>query len=158
MSLPWSATMRAANSTRASIAAGSVLTAVGSKPPEAEDDSTPRVSMAVINDPDGYTNVRDYDGKVIAKVKEGERFIAAKPWNQSDDPKWSVCLKSGITGFMDKTRIHLLPDEPLMKLNYDAAKGMAKIAVKPKSQKTTKPHLQAKGRGVDYYKVLAASE
>ena len=67
-------------------AAGSVLTAVGSKPPEAED-TTPRVSMAVINDPDGYTNVRDYDGKVIAKVKEGERFIAAKPWNRSDDPK-----------------------------------------------------------------------
>ena len=23
---------------------------------------------------------------------------------------------------MDKTRIHLLPDEPLMKLNYDASK------------------------------------
>jgi hypothetical protein len=23
----------------------------------------------VINDPDGYTNVRDYDGKVLAKVK-----------------------------------------------------------------------------------------
>ena len=68
--------------------AGSVLTAVGSKPPEAEEDSTPRVSMAVISDPDGYTNVRDYDGKVIAKVKEGERFIAAKPWNRSDDPKW----------------------------------------------------------------------
>ena len=102
--------------------AGSVLTAVGSKPPEAEEDTTPRVSMAVINDPDGYTNVRDYDGKVIAKVKEGERFIAAKPWNQSDDSKWSVCLKSGITGFMDKTRIHLLPDEPLMKLNHDARK------------------------------------
>jgi len=99
-------------------AAGSVLTAVGSKPPEAED-TTPRVSMAVINDPDGYTNVRDYDGKVIAKVKKGERFIAAKPSgppqsplsriSQPDDPKWSVCLKSGITGFMDKSRIHLLP-------------------------------------------------
>ena len=65
--------------------AGSVLTAVGSKPPEAEEDSTPRVSMAVISDPDGYTNVRDYDGKVIAKVKKGERFIAAKP---SGNPVW----------------------------------------------------------------------
>ena len=42
--------------------------------------------MAVINDPHGYTNVRDYDGKVIAKVKKGERFIAAGPWsgNRSD--------------------------------------------------------------------------
>ena len=102
--------------------AGSVLTAVGSKPPEAEEDTMPRVSMAVISDPDGYTNVRDYDGKVLAKVKKGERFIAAKPWNQSGDSKWSVCLKSGITGFMDKSRIHLLPDEPLMKLNHDARK------------------------------------
>src|SRR4030095_7588210 len=45
-------------------AAGSVLSAVGSKPSESED-TTARVSMAVINDPDGYTNVRDYDGKVI---------------------------------------------------------------------------------------------
>ena len=112
--------------------AGSVLTAVGSKPPEAEEDSTPRVSMAVISDPDGYTNVRDYDGKVLAKVKKGEHFIAAKPSgppqspasrkSQHDDPKWSVCLKSGITGFVDKSRIHLLPDEPLMKLNHDARK------------------------------------
>src|SRR6476646_8596292 len=68
--------------------AGSVLTAVGSKPSEAED-TTPRVSMAVISDPDGYTNVRDYDGKVIAKVKASEHFIAAKPWNQSGDSKWS---------------------------------------------------------------------
>src|SRR6266536_6281699 len=116
-------------------AAGSVLTAVGSgsKPPEAEEeDNTPRVSMAVINDPHGYTNVRDYDGKVIARVKKGERFIAAKPRNQPDDPKWPVCLRGGpgsvltaklrVTGFMDKARIHLLPDEPLMKLNYDASK------------------------------------
>ena len=87
--------------------------------------------MAVINDPHGYTNVRDYDGKVIARVKKGERFIAAKPRNKPDDPKWSVCLRGGpgsvltasrVTGFMDKARIHLLPDEPLMKLNYDASK------------------------------------
>ena len=58
--------------------AGSVLTAVGSKPPEAEEDSTPRVSMAVISDPDGYTNVRDYDGKVIAKVKDGRTLYCRK--------------------------------------------------------------------------------
>src|SRR6266536_2826635 len=104
-------------------AAGSVLTTVGSKPPEAED-TRPRVSMAEINNPHGYTNVRDYDGKVIAKVKKGERFIAAGPWsgNRSDDLKWNVRLKSGIMGLMDRNRIHLLPDEPLMKLNYDASK------------------------------------
>jgi uncharacterized delta-60 repeat protein len=139
-------------------AAGSVLTAVGSKPPEAED-TTPRVSMAVINDPDGYTNVRDYDGKVIAKVKKSERFIAAKPWDRSDDPKWSVCLKSGITGFMDKTRIHLLPDEPLMKLNYDARKKEWRKWQSKRVTQSDEVASQAKGHAVDYYKTLVrASE
>jgi uncharacterized delta-60 repeat protein len=137
-------------------AAGSVLTTVGSKPPEAED-TTPRVSMAVINDPNGYTNVRDYDGKVIAKVKEGERFIAAKPWNQSDDPKWSVCLKSGITGFMDKSRIHLLPDEPLMKLNHDAKKKEWRKFQSARNAELGETASAAKGRGIDYYKVLTAA-
>src|SRR6266480_2409624 len=136
----------------------SVLTAVGSKPPEAED-ATPRVSMAVINDPDGYTNVRDYDGKVVAKVKEGERFIAAKPWNRSDDSKWSVRLKSGLTGFMDKTRIHLLPDEPLMKLNYDARKKEWRKLLSKRVTENDEAASQAKGHGVDYNKTLVrASE
>ncbi len=139
--------------------AGSVLTAVGSKPPEAEEDSTPRVSMAVISDPDGYTNVRDYDGKVIAKVKKGERFIAAKPWNQSGDSKWSVCLKSGITGFMDKNRIHLLPDEPLMRLNYDARKKEWRKLQSKRVTENDEIASQAKGHGVDYNKtLLRASE
>jgi uncharacterized delta-60 repeat protein len=139
-------------------AAGSVLTAIGGKPPEAKD-TTPRVSMAVTNDPDGYTNVRDYDGKVIAKVKEGERFIAAKPWNQPDDPKWNVCLKSGITGFMDKTRIHLLPDEPLMKLNHDARKKEWRKLQSKRVTENDEVASQAKGHGVDYYKTLVrASE
>jgi len=137
---------------------GKATTTVGSKPPET-DDTARRASMAVINDPDGYTNVRDYDGKVIAKVKDGERFIAAKPWNQPDDPKWNVRLKSGITGFMDKTRIHLLPDEPLMKFNYDARK---KEWRKLQSQRVTENDeiaSQAKGHGVDYNKTLVrASE
>ncbi|HMH43416.1 MAG TPA: delta-60 repeat domain-containing protein, partial [Pyrinomonadaceae bacterium] len=137
-------------------AAGSVLTAVGSKPSESED-TTPRVSMAVINDPDGYTNVRDYDGKVIAKVKAGERFVAAKPWNRSDDPRWSVCLKSGITGFIDKTRIHLLPDEPLMKLNHDASKKEWRKFQSARDADQGETASAAKGRGLDYYKVLMAA-
>jgi uncharacterized delta-60 repeat protein len=137
-------------------AAGSVLTAVGSKPSESED-TTPRVSMAVINDPDGYTNVRDYDGKVIAKVKAGERFVAAKPWNRSDDPRWSVCLESGITGFVDKTRIHLLPDEPLMKLNHDARKKEWRKLQSLRNAELNETASQAKGRGLDYFKVLRAA-
>jgi len=137
---------------------GKVTTTVGSKAPEAED-TTPRVSMAEINDPDGYTSVRDYDGKVIAKVKNGERFIAAKPWNRSDDPKWNVRLKSGITGFMDKTRIHLLPDEPLMKFNYDARKKEWRKLQSKRVTENDEIASQAKGHGVDYNKTLVrASE
>jgi hypothetical protein len=115
--------------------------------------------MAVINDPEGYTNVRDYDGKVIAKVKKGERFIAAKPWNRSDDPKWNVRLKSGITGFMDKSRIHLLPDEPLMKLNYDARKKEWRKLQSNRVIGNDDTAMAAKHHGVDYYKTLVrASE
>jgi uncharacterized delta-60 repeat protein len=137
---------------------GSVVTRVGSKAPEAED-ITPRVSMAVTNDPDGYTNVRDYDGKVIAKVKNGERFIAAKPWDQTDDPKWSVRLKSGLKGFMDRSRIHLLPDEPLMKLNYDARKKEWRKLQSKRVTENDEIASQAKGHGVDYNKTLVrASE
>jgi uncharacterized delta-60 repeat protein len=149
-------------------AAGSILTAVGSgtKPPEAEEeDNTPRVSMAVINDPHGYTNVRDYDGKVIARVTKGERFIAAKPRNKPDDPKWPVCLRGGpgsvftaklrVTGFMDKGRIHLLPDEPLMKLNYDASKKeWRKLQSGRKAELDDTASSVKRFRGVNYYKVL----
>ena len=149
-------------------AAGSVLTAVGSgsKPPEAEEeDNMPRVSMAVINDPHGYTNVRDYDGKVIARVKKGERFMAAKPRNKPDDPKWPVCLRGGpgsvltaklrVTGFMDKARIHLLPDEPLMKLNYDASKKeWRKLQSGRKAELDDTASSVKRFRGVNYYKVL----
>ena len=148
-------------------AAGSVLTTVGSKPSEAED-TTPRVSMAEINDPDRYTNVRDYDGKVIARVKKGERFIAAKPWNQPDDSKWPVCLRGGpgsvsfaksrVTGFMDKARIHLLPDEPLMKLNYDASKKEWRKLQSGRKAELDDTALAAKrDRGVNYYKVLTVA-
>jgi len=150
--------------------AGSVLTTVGSrlpKPPEAED-TTPRVSTAEINDPDRYTNVRDYDGKVIARVKKGERFIAAKPRNQPDDPKWPVCLRGGpgsvasaksrVTGFMDKTRIHLLPDEPLMKLNYDASKKeWRKLQSGRKAELDDTAFSAKQFRGVNYYKVLTVA-
>jgi uncharacterized delta-60 repeat protein len=139
-------------------AGGSVLTAVGSKPPQAED-TAPHASVAVINDPDGYTNVRDYDGKVIAKVKSGERFIAARPYNQTDNAKWSVFLKSGITGYMDKSRIHLLPDEPLMKLNYDGRQKEWRKLQSRNGKENDETSSAARKHGVDYYKTLVrASE
>src|SRR6266496_299928 len=150
--------------------AGSVLTTVGSKPPEAEAEAeytAPRASMAEINDPDGYTNVSDDDGKVIARVKKGERFIAAGPWYRSDNPKWPVCLRGGpgsvftksrVIGFMDKARIHLLPDEPLMKLNYDASKKeWRKLQSGRKAELDDTAASVKHFRGVNYYKVLTVA-
>ncbi len=108
---------------------GSVVTAIGSRPSEAED-TAPRASMAEINDPDGYTNVRDYDG---------------------------VVLKSGIKGFMDRSRMHLLPDEPLMKLNYDASKKEWRRRRSARDAELGETASSAKARGFKYYKVLTAA-
>jgi uncharacterized delta-60 repeat protein len=140
---------------------GKTTTAVGSN--ELEDQGkTPTktktaLSMATINDPDGYTNVRDRDNKVIAKVKAGERFIAEQPTTESK--QWQVYLKSGIEGLMDRSRIRLLPDEPLMKFNYDASKKEWRKLQSEKAAEDGEAASAAKGHGVDYYKTLVrASE
>ena len=114
-------------------------------------------SMATINDPDGFTNVRNNDNKVIAKVKAGERFIAEQPWRESK--QWQVYLKSGVTGFMDKSRIRLLPDEPLVKFNYEASKKEWRKWQSQKPDEVGETASAAKAQGVDYYKTLVrASE
>ncbi len=53
-------------------------------------------------------------------ITPGERFIARKlSYGEKD---WEVYLKSGITGRIPDNRIRVLPDEPLMKLNFDGRK------------------------------------
>jgi uncharacterized delta-60 repeat protein len=133
---------------------GKVTTTVGSKAPEAEN-TAPRASMAIIDDPDGYTNVRDDNGKVIARVKKGERFIAERPYDEQK--QWTVYLKSGITGLMDRTRIRLLPDEPLMKFNYDTSKKDWRKRRSAPDSHWGETASSAKARGVNYYKVLTAA-
>jgi hypothetical protein len=77
-----------------------------------------REFMAVIQDPDGYTNVRDgQNGPVIAKLKAGERFIAIE---DTSDDWWRVILPSGAEGVIHRSRIHRLPEEPLIKLPIDS--------------------------------------
>ena len=137
---------------------GKVTTAIGTKAGQdegaAEKNTGP--SMATINDPDGYTNVRDRDRKVIAKVKAGERFIAEP---RTESKQWEVYLKSGITGWMDRNRIRLLPDEPLMKFNYDARKKEWRKLQSKRVTENDEIASQAKGHGVDYNKtLLRASE
>jgi hypothetical protein len=60
---------------------------------------------------------------------------------------------------MDKNRIHLLPDEPLMKLNYDARKKEWRKLQSKRVTENDEIASQAKGHGVDYNKTLVrASE
>src|SRR5262249_39919712 len=84
--------------------------------------------MATINGSDaytgvGYTSIKGDELRIT--IKPGERFIAAPPYSdfaQKGDTSWRVHLKSGISVSIDRSRIRLLPEEPLMKLNYDASK------------------------------------
>jgi hypothetical protein len=86
--------------------------------PPTPDWKLRREFMAIIQDPDGYINVRDgQNGPVIAKLKTGERFIAIE--NTSDD-WWRVILPSGAEGVIHRSRIHRLPEEPLIKRQMDS--------------------------------------
>src|SRR5438876_11464541 len=83
--------------------------------------------MATVNGSDaytgsGYTYIEGDEVRIT--IKPGERFIAAPPYADFEqDNSWRVYLKSGIRGRIDRSRIRLLPEEPLMKLNYDASKN-----------------------------------
>ena len=108
-------------------------------------------SMATINDPDGYTNVRGEENKIIARVKTGEKFLTWEPHYPSES--WEVILPSGVRGSMHRSRIRLLPDEPLMKLSFPNAKkewlqGGA-------DGEEAEVDQQARGRGINYNKTLA---
>ncbi|MEQ8168196.1 MAG: SH3 domain-containing protein [Candidatus Eremiobacterota bacterium] len=77
-----------------------------------------RIRVAVINDPDGYTNVRKGPGteyKVISKIYENEHFLflqcAYKDW-------WLVQSPDGKIGYMNADRIVFL--EPLLPAKYYA--------------------------------------
>ncbi|MCP4967071.1 MAG: hypothetical protein GY926_17790 [bacterium] len=65
--------------------------------------------MAVIDDPDGYTNVRagegvDYD--VVIRVVEGDVFYVIPQGGDQD--WWPVRTTSGHSGFMHRSRIELV--------------------------------------------------
>jgi hypothetical protein len=83
-------------------------------------------SMATVEDPDGFSNVRNEDGKVIATVKNGERFLAIKPFAKS--AQWEAWLANGIVGLVHSSRVRVLSEEPLMKLNFEPCKAAWKQA------------------------------
>lgn len=72
-------------------------------PPQA-----PTVVYGQINDPDGYTNVREQPNgksKIIARISEGERFIV---YPNQNSPWWEVAIDGSLTGYMHRSRIRLL--------------------------------------------------
>jgi hypothetical protein len=116
--------------------------------------------MATINGSDAYTGpgyTPIGGNEVRITIKPGERFIAAPPYSdfqQSGDTSWRVYLKSGIQGRIDRDRLRLLPDEPLMKLNYSAYKGWWRKAKSKQVTQSDEAAWQAKQHGVDYYDTL----
>ncbi|MFN0202350.1 MAG: SH3 domain-containing protein [Bacteroidia bacterium] len=69
-----------------------------------------RVYIAVINDPDGYTNVRNkpnLSGEIIDRLYEGETYeviLSDKNW-------WSVKTHSNVRGYVHKSRILILEEK-----------------------------------------------
>jgi hypothetical protein len=64
--------------------------------------------IAVINDPDGYTNVRDgmsTNAKIIDRLSEGENF---EVFPSSDNNWWIVYTQSKVKGYVHKSRIKII--------------------------------------------------
>ena len=119
--------------------------------------------MATINGSDAYTGsgYTPIGGdEVRITIKPGERFIAAPPYSDfKQDNSWRVYLKSGISALIDRSRIRLLPEEPLMKLNYSAHKRWWRKAKSKQVTENDEAAWQAKQHGVNYYDtLLRASE
>src|SRR5437867_280007 len=89
--------------------------------------------MATLKDPHGSVIVRRY-GKVVARLKGGEHFLV----EPMDGGGWNVYLKSGCDGFIEKADLQLLPDEPLMKLNYVGKRSCGKNGNRPRPRETRK--------------------
>ena len=107
--------------------------------------------MATLKDPHGSVTVLRY-GKLVATLKGGEHFLA-EPMPDG----WNVYLKSGCDGFIEKkVALQLLPNEPLMKLNYDPEKTewqklqSARDSVRYDAS-------SAKEHGVNYFQLLTSA-
>lgn len=106
--------------------------------------------MATLKDPHGAVEVH-CDGGTKATLKGGEHFLAEPgPYG------WSVYLKSGCNGFIGKADLQLLPNEPLMKLNYDQEK---KLWQKLQSARDSERYdaISAKQHGFNYFQLLTAA-
>ena len=68
------------------------------------------VLTAVIDDPDGFANVRaarSPSGEIIARVNRGEEFHTY----QQHRTWWEVRTRDGKVGYMHQSRIRIVPDK-----------------------------------------------
>jgi len=109
-------------------------------PSDAEDGIGPN---GVIDDPDGYVNLRkeeSADSPIVAKVKKDEPF----KFECSQNARWcKVKLASGVTGWMHYSRIK----------RYYTEKDLPKGPEDSGEEIDT----QARKQGVDYYQVTRAA-
>jgi len=64
--------------------------------------------IAIIDDPDGYTNVRNgmsTNAKIIDRLNKGENF---EVFPSSSNNWWIVYTKSNVTGYVHKSRIRII--------------------------------------------------
>lgn len=105
-------------------------------------------SMATLADGQGPVEVLN-NGQVVSTVRAGEHFLVKPVLNY-----WNVYLKSGFDGYIDKVQLHLLPDEPLMKLNYAGQKKRWQKRQSGPDSKLGDTASSADDRGVNYFKTL----
>ena len=115
--------------------------------PDASDETVPREFLGmtdantfrgVIDDPDGYVNLRakpNANSAIVAKVPKGERFTFQR---HEYDPWCRVKLASGKTGWMDAQRI-------LLSFTKDDLPG--------KPEEGDEIDQEARHHGIDYYEV-----
>ncbi len=119
------------------------LACAGGKPEETvprEYEGFAQVSQhrGVIDDPDGYVNLRkdpQTNAPVLAKVKSGEPFS----FERNENDQWcKVKLRSGLTGWMHYSRIKLF---------------FTKDDLPTKPEKGDEIDEQAREQGINYYEV-----
>ena len=77
--------------------------------PAGGDDASLYRLAAMINDPDGYTNVRADPSTytaIVARVNAGEVFTTCKLTGAF----WQVPTADGVTGYMARSRVRLVRD------------------------------------------------
>jgi hypothetical protein len=70
---------------------------------------------------------------------------------------WTVYLKSGCRGFIEKAELQLLPNEPLMKLNFDQERKLWQKLQSARDDQLGEAGAAFKGRGLNYFKILTAA-